>query len=205
MPDLEIRVPEDKVSYVREMVRQQLLGDRELLQDALAGREDPSVRLEVAARLRYIADIADMLELPSNPDRRRRRMRPWSGRAQPVWSMPFDWSTSVIAVALVLVTAAGYLWSMKFGPMGSIAFYAPVMGAAAARHGLRAGVLTAVASLALWDFVIWGNDAPVERLVLYGAAALVMSVLVAVEHPAQAGRRTALRAGRRALGRSSIS
>lgn len=40
--------------HFREMLREQLLGDQELLADILEGREDPSKRRAVSERLNYI-------------------------------------------------------------------------------------------------------------------------------------------------------
>lgn len=62
---------ENEVDHLREMVRQQLLGDVELLRDCLAAREDPEMRLAVAERLRFVRRLGDMLDLPADIDRRK--------------------------------------------------------------------------------------------------------------------------------------
>lgn len=48
----------DDLPHLREMVRQQLLGDRELLRDIDAGREDPRRRTDVIDRLQFVEDLA---------------------------------------------------------------------------------------------------------------------------------------------------
>lgn len=51
-------MPADDLPHVREMVRQQLLGDRELLRDIDAGREDPRRRTGVIDRLQFVEGLA---------------------------------------------------------------------------------------------------------------------------------------------------
>lgn len=65
-----LRIHEKNLKHLREMVRQQYLGDREMLRDCIAGREDPELRLNLANRITWLRRLADRLGMPENLERR---------------------------------------------------------------------------------------------------------------------------------------
>ena len=68
---LTVAVSDENMHHFREMVREQILGDQELLRHAVSGREDPEIRWEVGTRLRFVRELADLCGLPEDVDRRR--------------------------------------------------------------------------------------------------------------------------------------
>ena len=67
MQDVMLRVRPEEVPFVQEMFRQQLLGDRELLADTIAGREDPERRIEIAERLACVRRMAEQVGVKPLP------------------------------------------------------------------------------------------------------------------------------------------
>lgn len=89
-----VEVGHDRLPHFREMVRQQLLGDVELMRDIRAGREDPETRLQISDRLVFMRELATQFGIPENPDRRR---KPRSGTIPP---RPSGWRIRLAELVL---------------------------------------------------------------------------------------------------------
>lgn len=109
------------------MLRQQFLGDRELLRDALAGREDPEIRLEISDRLRVTRALMDQVGLPEPEERVRRR---------------FGWEQAAAFLLLILLTTAAVDSLAYLLGGGDIipSLYIPVVAFARIRHGKRVAI-----------------------------------------------------------------
>lgn len=135
----------------REMLRQQLLGDQELLRDCIAGREDPETRLEVYDRIQTLRPVADVLGLPEDPERRRTRRV----NARPRTRLPEYITPSGPVFALIALVTIGFqaLVVLTGNDFGFGFFYAPIIAATSLRYGRRAGFFGSAMAAAMISLV----------------------------------------------------
>lgn len=148
---LSISLDPQEADAFREMLRQQLLGDQELLRDCIAGREDPEVRLEVYDRLQALRPMADALGVPENPERRRpRRPTTISTRRLPEYITP---SGPVFALIAMVTVGFQAIVVLTGNDLGFGFFYPPIISATSLRYGRRAGFIAAAIATVMISLV----------------------------------------------------
>lgn len=168
--DRALELNDRDVGAFREMLRQQLLGDQELMRDAVAGREDPEARMSIYDRMcmtRRMAkqvdvDLGDPLAaVPST-----RRPRPTCIRV-PVAAL---W----ITLGILLSTAAVYTDYLTTG-VEIVTLYVPWVAFATLRFGRRKGMFTLLGSaLAFLAIPPYALKADVEGVI--GFVAMVLAI-----------------------------
>lgn len=141
-----LRVAPEHREHFREMLRQQYLGDQELLRDAVAGREDPEIRLDVSDRVQMVRQLAEIVGLPEREmGRRRDDDRPRARR----WHLLTPRSNLWVTLAILLSTVAVYtilrVWAISIP-----ALFIPIIFFVTLRHGRRMGLLLTVGYFAVW-------------------------------------------------------
>lgn len=171
-----IKLDEKSVIHMREVLRQQLLGDEELMRDVLAGREDPEIRLIVSDRMRVVRRLADQLGLPESLERRRDPAEN-PRRRLPVSVLP----TTLVVGLILLVTGIVQAIDVFTGQLlGVSAFYASAVAVASLRFGSAAGYLSAVACALLYGTLALTDESrPLDGVALRSATLLAGLALLA--------------------------
>lgn len=134
---VKITLDAREVEPFREVLRQQILGDQELLRDAVAGREDPEVRLHVYDRISLCRRLADRVGLDVVD---RRRETPPVVVEDGVAQVRVRLGALGVTLGVILSTLAVYTaWRLTGAKMVSL--YVPTVAFCTLRYGRRKGLL----------------------------------------------------------------
>jgi hypothetical protein len=147
------------------MLRQQYLGDQELLRDAVTGREDPEIRLDISDRIQMVRQLAEIVGLPE-----RELAHGHSDRNPTRYPSLSIWITLALVLSTVAVYTAMQLWAI---PLPSL--FIPVITFVTLRHGRRVGAMLTAGCCAAWlalvPFVPHGSHIVVRGLAFFACVA----------------------------------